>query len=221
MEKVVTKPEQEEIILSDSPKAAAKATITYEDPNNPGKIITSYGWVSRHHTFFGDNEKIARYHGSTHNVCERCQKPTDKPYTKCPVCRAKAEEERYFRMEYQPWNGKAYVFDYNTGEYFYDLDSFLTHYEDSGEDIELARLVLTRPVFINEVSIDYFEDCFPEDHDPPAEFLQILEEFNMKIKTLPAQAVSPTNIRTKYIKGETERIWSQMEDSTETVKNRQ
>ena len=35
------------------------------------------GWVSRHGHFYGNDERLARYDGCTHTVCE-CGKPCEK-----------------------------------------------------------------------------------------------------------------------------------------------
>jgi hypothetical protein len=53
------------------------------------KFVTGIsGWVSRDGHFCGNDERIARYIGSTHKLCE-CGNIVEKMWIKCDRCRAR------------------------------------------------------------------------------------------------------------------------------------
>lgn len=84
----VTK-QQPEMILASSPEAASIQTVT--------------GWVSRGGRFWGDDEHMARYCGSTHRLCEA--NPEHGPVENrsyCEACHAEKNETKWQAMPKAP-----------------------------------------------------------------------------------------------------------------------
>ena len=74
----------EEIILPSDPRAA--------------KLMTVTGWVSRNGRWYGDDERTARYDGSTASECRECGTQCRKGYTMCDACSNKREREKYLAL---------------------------------------------------------------------------------------------------------------------------
>lgn len=70
--------QQPEMILASSPEAASIQTVT--------------GWVARDGRFWGDDERMARYCGSTHSICEK--NPAHGPVENRSYCEACYAERR-------------------------------------------------------------------------------------------------------------------------------
>lgn len=168
---------QSDKILPDSPEAARLVTVT--------------GWLSRDGRFYGDDERLARWAGSTHCKCRHCGTVTKKIYTACEACRSKAELERFLAMPEAEWDGKSMVYSYRFDAYYSDpdeaLESLDTHDPDDdsgggGETLADARLVICRPQYAR-IDSEIFSDILPgEEADPPQELLDAIDAFNKTMK---------------------------------------
>lgn len=173
-----TKPEPETILPSDE-RAARKVTVT--------------GWLSRDGRFYGDDERLARWAGSTHAVCEACGTTTTKSWTKCEACREKADIERFSAMPEAPWDGKAMLYSDRFDAFYSEpsdaLEALDTHEPDEdseggGETLADARLVICRPQYAR-ISVDNFEDVLPRDEaDPPQELFDAINAFNKAMENV-------------------------------------
>jgi hypothetical protein len=144
------------------------------------KLVTLTGWVSRQGTFYGNDERIARYAGCTHRPCETegCGKPTEKMYIYCEDCRHKRDFAKYEAMPAAQWDGHQMIFADASDEYFSCLDSFLEHCEDEGIEPETARPILCEPNIARQVEPDYWVDEMAEDGELPSELEAALDALN-------------------------------------------
>ena len=171
-----TKPEPETIPPSDE-RAARKVTVT--------------GWLSRDGRFYGDDERMARWAGSTHAVCETCGTTTTKSWTKCEACREKADIERFNAMPELPWDGEAMLYSDRFDAFYREpgdaleaLDTYEPDEDSSGgrETLADARLIICRPQYA-QIDSEIFHDILPGDEaDPPQELLDAIDAFNEKMK---------------------------------------
>ncbi len=160
------------IVRPDSPEAASIQTVT--------------GWVARDGRFWGDDERMARYDGSTVSLCSECGDVCDKSWTKCKPCIAKDELERFAKRERAPWDGQQMLYSEAHDRYFSNPDEAREFAEDEGiEDVMSLRLMLCEPQYLHQVDTDQWEDVLPEDHDHyslPADVGAALELLNEAIR---------------------------------------
>ncbi len=142
--------EPEIIILNTSPEAASLQTVT--------------GWVSRDGRFWGNDERVARWVGCTHIVCE-CGQPAVKNYTCCEQCREKMRCARYEALKFEEWDGITPLFSESLDRYFFDADEL----HDAMDDIEDAdfdpMLLICIPNYARKLDGEYWSDELPEDRD--------------------------------------------------------
>lgn len=157
------------IVMSDSPEAA--------------KLVTITGWVSRNGTFYGNDERIARYAGCTHRPCETegCGKPTEKMYIYCEDCRHKRDFAKYEAMPAAAWDGQQMIFADSHDEYFSDPESFFEHCESNDVEPADCRPILCVPSIARQVDPDYWQDDMAEDGELPAELEAALDALNRVI----------------------------------------
>lgn len=177
------------IILEDSPEAASIQTVT--------------GWVSRTGRFWGNDERMARYDGSTHKRCECGAIIEQRSY--CRKCSDRKEVERWQAMPEVEWNGSDYLYSQTADQYFRDEQEIADYCADFDEPCtpDDLRLVICTPNYLREVDLcednseempeDGDESCFTEDVQ------EALEALNKAIREsrTPAQAISWSPGKTK------------------------
>lgn len=166
------KPEKK--IMFDSPEAASLQQVT--------------GWVSYTGRFFGKDERLARYDGCTHKLCEECGKNEHRRnWTCCDECRAKHQEQRYNAMPFAEWTD-GMVYSQTLDQFFNDEQELREHLADN-EDMraDALRLVICEPEYAPIIDIDemwcdylpedmYLSDVAPELADAIAKVNDILTE---------------------------------------------
>ncbi len=161
---------QEEIILPDDPRAAEFKTIT--------------GWVSRNGQFWGIDERMARYAGSTHSRCQTCSEMCSKNSLYCDKHLRERELEKYAARPVKPWDGTCMLYSETLDRYFSELAEVIDWLrdEDSGASPVDLRLVLCDPEYPDAPDpVDYYCDKLPESGDVPDE---VAEAFDVLAKTL-------------------------------------
>lgn len=154
------------IILDSSPEAAQIKTVT--------------GWVSRGGRFWGDDERMARYDGSTHRTCE-CGNVADKGYASCESCIAKKNRERYLALPLVEWDSKVPLYDELSGKYFFNYDE--DEISECAEERGAIQLVICEPIYVKEIDSSIWSDDFPEDvDDGPAWLEKAIDVFNATIR---------------------------------------
>lgn len=159
------------IILPDSDEAASVQAVT--------------GWVSRTGRFWGDDEHMARWEGSTHRACLSCGEPLIRDgWAKCKACRDKADDESYFAAERSPWDGISLIYSKSTDRYFNDPEEVYEYAEGEETDPDEMRLFLCTPNYAWEIDSSIYEDIIPSDDEGelPDELQKAMDAFNAAVK---------------------------------------
>ena len=132
------------------------------------------GWVSRRGYFFGEDENLARYDGSTHKRCDTCGEIKSlRSY--CRPCQHKREQEDYAKLELKPYDGSV-VYSLDQGNFYFDRQ----HLDD--ECFHLGhvpgRLVFCVPMKLRLIDESYWDDQFEEDWELPTEVKTALNALN-------------------------------------------
>ncbi len=172
---------EEKIVMYESPEAASIQTVT--------------GWVSRLGHYFGDNEHIARYDGSTHKVCAGCGGIVARSGY-CQACRSKRDDEAFHALPAEPWDGTTPVFSHHLEKYFFggELEDYLA---DEEVDVEGLQLVHCTPVHLRQIDDSTWEDelSTEDDYMDLPEAVQVaLDALNEAIKAAPAVTWLPGKI---------------------------
>ena len=154
-----------------------EAAPIFPDDPQAARLVTVTGWVSRHGRFYGDDERLARYDGSTHSRCS-CGGTMDKHWLLCDNCRAKAADQRFNAMPEADWDGKAMLYSERDDRYY-----------SSPEDVPLAegetladyKLVICEP---SHASMDssFFDGILPEEGCDELE--AAIEAFNKAVENV-------------------------------------
>lgn len=167
-----------------------KEIIILDTSDEAAKLITVTGWVSRHGRFFGKDERLARYDGSTHRKCEQCENIIPKHgYTICPECQKKKEEERFQSMEAKKWDGETPLCLFNSDTFFWSADDLEYYCDNHGAKAEELKLVICEPICAKEVDVEeHFFDDLPEDNkdEIPEALVDAFEELNKAIREYKA-----------------------------------
>lgn len=158
--------EEKKIILAESPEAATLQTVT--------------GWVSAKGHFYGKDERLARYDGSTHRHCSECGVLVEKNGY-CVPCHDKKGILKYEKMPKKKWDGEAMLYSDAADKYFYSDEELQEYLEWKGEPASSLRLIICEPLYATEIDIsDVYEDSFPDndDYTIPRELVDAFEELN-------------------------------------------
>lgn len=157
-----------EIILPSSEKAATFQTVS--------------GWVSRKGFFYGKDERLARYDGSTHHPCSECGELVEKNHY-CRPCHAKKERLMFEAMPRKEWDGVGMLYSAEKDHYFYgadDVDDYCASEEVTPESL---RLIICVPTHAGEVDpTEFYESDLPEDGEVPADLQKEFDELNEFIR---------------------------------------
>lgn len=177
---------EKDIILDTDDVAARKITVT--------------GWVSKSGRFYGENESLTRYEGSTHKKCD-CGNVIIKRYSRCDFCNSKKEIEKYNSYPFKEWDKLEPVYSETYKKYFFSPDEIEEHIvdlEDNEEEVSDLRLLICRPNKAHSVNSSIWEDILTEDGEIPSELQDKLDELNQFIETMSPLSWSPSNVRTAY-----------------------
>jgi len=155
---------EQKIVMFNSPDAASFETVS--------------GWVDANGRFWGKDEDMARYCGSTHRYCKsNPDHPIHATNGWCETCRTERMDKKFAEMQVRDWAGEPLVI-YDGDTYFFDADSLRDYLIDSEDEPEDARLCICEPNMPREIDpADYFSDDLPEDgelHDD-----QLLAAFDL------------------------------------------
>lgn len=151
------------------------------------QLKTITGWVSRDGRYFGNDERLARFAGSTHDVCS-CGGIREKSWLFCPKCLHKKRREEYLSIPFKDYDGSP-VYSHTHDKYFFDEDDLEMYLEDIEADS--IDLVFCIPVNFCHLSYDYWENFLSDDQELPNELAKKVEELNAFIDTLPPPCWKP------------------------------
>jgi len=158
---------EELVILPDDERAASIQTVT--------------GWVSRTGGYWGDNERMARWEGSTHRISESGIVIPKNGY--CHVSHDKRMNEKYEGFPVEKWDGTFPICIWNSDTFFFDHDEIHDFISDRTRD-ELVNIqfVACQPLKMPQVDDDYFLEELHEDAELPPAVKDALDELNKQIR---------------------------------------
>lgn len=143
----------EEQVLNTDPEAAHVETVT--------------GWVSRLGHFYGADERLARWDGATHFVCEKCGNVYPKINHWCEPCAtAKTDAEWATLLPAKEWDGDTPIVVFDSDDYFFDMADVERYCDEHDMPVGELRLVECEPQFVCRFDLlDFCENELPEDGD--------------------------------------------------------
>ena len=159
------------IIMADSPEAASIQTVT--------------GWVSSTGRFWGNDERMARYDGSTHRKCEN--NPGHPPVANqsyCQKCHEDKQEKRWQDMPKEAYTPESFPLQlYDTDRYFFDAEDLIDWLQEHDIKPESVRLTKCKPAYPDEIEpSEHFADILPEDGEVPEDVREAFEKLNEVLK---------------------------------------
>lgn len=156
-----------EIVMEDSGEAASYKTVT--------------GWVSRTGQFWGTDERMARYCGSTHKTCKCGVVVEQRSY--CRACHDKVQVAKFEAKEKTPWDGVSMIYSDAHDRYFSDTGEVSDYAYDNELSLASLRLIICEPTMAREIDYDdHYCDDLPEDGEIPADIADAFEELNAVIR---------------------------------------
>lgn len=169
--------DQGQPILDESPEAATFQTGLS-------------GWVDRHGRFWGDDERMARYSGSTHRKCECGAVIEQRSF--CAVCERNKEIEKYKKAEKVSWDGETPLYSQIHDKYFFNKDELLDFmHECQAENPDELELFICEPNYLSEIGSDFWQDDLPEDGELPGDVELALDALNTAIRVAEPASWSP------------------------------
>lgn len=156
-------------------------TVVLYDSNESASIKTVTGWVSRIGRFWGDDEHMARFDGSTHRKCNGCgEMVSHQSY--CRVCSDKRSEDMFLAMPRVKWDGTSMIYSDSRDRYYSDPAEALEEVLEEGETLEDLRLIICVPEYLHQLDSETWVDDLPEDGELPSEVDAALDALNMAIR---------------------------------------
>lgn len=153
--------------------------IVYEDS---AEFRTNLeGWVCTNcNRYWGNDERMAHWCCSNDKPCECGGRITDGSYTVCKKCRDTKEQERYDSYEEVEWDGKTPLCDYDTDNFFFDVESLGDYLVEEGIELKDIQLVIAEPndpryFNLSEHLVDYLPD---DECDPPGNWEEVEKAVN-------------------------------------------
>ena len=196
-------PHIKKIVFKEDKEAAEFVDILDKES---GEVITS-GWFSRCKHFFGQDEALARFDGSTHKRCatEKCGVTLSREWahTVCDPCLKKIKLAEYAQYPKLPWTGESHIYSIRDEEYFRNSEELSEYlYEVNTEVLfktcvteEDLLLVHCYPEDYRILNAEYWEDCIVEEQQElPEEILILIDELNEEIRALNPLCWTPGEI---------------------------
>lgn len=156
------------------------------------------GWVSRHGRFYGDDKQAAMMDGCTHVYCSKCGTPIQRyGFSMCLICRTEDEIKRYNQYPSKEWDFSTPIYSMACDKFFANIDELLDYIDEYEMNVDDLRLVICKPVKIEEIDSDHFEHYMPDDWDGnlPEPLQSALNQLNETIRNLPPTSFEPDKIR--------------------------
>lgn len=152
--------------------------IKYHSDESAKFVEGISGWVDRRGRFWGEDEHMARYSGSTHRKCKTCEKLIAKN-SYCRPCANKSRIEKYNKREKLEWDGETPIYSEFADRYFFNEDELMEYVNDDRDaGIESLRLIICKPYYLRPIDENYFYDELSEDAELPEDVLEAIETLN-------------------------------------------
>ncbi|OWF73668.1 hypothetical protein B4902_06615 [Yersinia frederiksenii] len=160
---------KDKVILMDSTEAASIKTVT--------------GWTSSDGRFFGNNEDLARYAGSTHRKCHNNPEHPIYPVNSyCDICHAENRKEKFHAFPRKQWEGEPLTIDCDD-RFFFDADDLRDYCTEHLVLPHELELVICEPNYPSEIDgNDFFCDSLPDDGELPSELQEAFDALNAAIR---------------------------------------
>lgn len=169
-----------------------KKRINYESPE-AASIQTVTGWVSSNGRFWGKDEHMARYDGSTHRICKKNPEHGEhRTNSYCEKCWDEKRNAKWAAMPRREYDGTpVVVFDSDT--YFFDADHIADWLADNDIKPEDAKLVFCKPNYLRWITGQEWGDDLPEDGELSDAVSAALDALNAVIAAEPPASWSEGN----------------------------
>ena len=168
------------VVMYDSPEAASLQTVT--------------GWVSRTGRYWGNDEQMARYDGSTHRKCEaNPEHPVYETNSYCTACHHARRAAKFREMPRAPWDGTTPLVVFDTDQYLWDAEAVHAYLKDNDIAPEDAQLVICKPNKLSQIDADHWSDDLPEDGELPDAVGIALDALNRAIQQAPVASWTEGN----------------------------
>lgn len=158
--------------------------IDYESPE-AASIQTVTGWVSSDGFFWGKDESMARYAGSTHRICEK--NPEHGVHRKnewCEKCHDERANAKWAEMPRREYDGTPVVV-FGSDDYFFEQDQIVDWLQMNEIKPEDARLVFCTPNYLRQLTGEEWADDLPEDGELNSSVSDALDALNKVIAAQP------------------------------------
>ena len=157
-----------------------KIILPYSDEAAQIKTIT--GWVSRLGHFFGEDEHLARYDGSTHRECRTCGEIIERN-SYCKDCYEKSKLEAYSKRERREWNGTDALYSMTVDQYFFGAAELGDYCDSEDITIDSLNLIICDPCYAHALDPhDVYECDIPEDGEVPYILRELFDRLNKTIR---------------------------------------
>ena len=149
------------------------------DSPEAAQFKTTEGWVDSHGFYFGNDERTARYSGSTHTKCESCGE-VHITRSWCGACQRRKAQERFLSFPVEKWDGVTPCCLYGTETFFFG-ESVLDYVADLPIGAE-PSICKCRPGYLSTIDRDHWCDDLPEDGELDDAVRTALDALNDAIK---------------------------------------
>lgn len=162
-----------------------KEVIILDTSDEAASIQTVTGWQSSTGRFYGADERMARYDGSTHKTCD-CGNVI-KQHDYCQKCADVRVLAKYTAMPRAKWDGASMLYSDAAERYFSDLSEVFEHASESEINIADLHIIICEPAFASPIDAnDHYCDDLPEDGEVPAEIQAAFDMLNKVISECTA-----------------------------------
>jgi hypothetical protein len=159
---------------------SSKAMIMYDSPEAASYRTGIEGWVSSGGHFYGKDEHMARWAGSTHRKCGKCGAVMERN-SYCRPCHDRKMDEKFAGYPVEKWDGVSPLCVFDDDTYFFDEDSLLDYLADLEDGYE-PRICKCKSGYLHLIDADTWCDDLPEDGELPAEIEAAIDALNAAIK---------------------------------------
>lgn len=176
----------------------------FPESDEAAKFVTGIsGWVDRDGHFWGNDERMARYSGSTHRHCDCGEVVEQRSY--CIACHRRKEIENYKNAQKIEWDHETPLYSQAHDKYLFDKDDlFDLMCETEVTDPDELELFICESVKLSHIDGDYWDDDLPEDHDLPDNVQSALDALNKAIieagtvSWFPGQVAAIVDLNTPF-----------------------
>lgn len=167
--------------------------IRYDWPT-AASIQTVTGWVSSDGRFWGKDEDLARYAGSTHRLCKN--NPEHGEHIINEMCEQCYEERKITQWESFPKReyDESPICTLDGETFFFGKYEILDWLEENNVELNDAKFLFCDPNYLSEIDNSYWADELPEETDLDGEVQDALDKLNFIIEKQGPCSYSPGSV---------------------------